>query len=272
MEHGDAVRSAGPRTRTKKKPQRNDALLRYLIAHGEFEAALLFSKGQYVFYDRVNRGLRPKGISPQTLMTALIGEPVDSGWLPPGIVRWGSGTGGTFMVKFIPPCRHTLRLPSFDQEGYCEMTLPLPGLVFAGASHESSGSRGAVFYVWALADEEFRPTARLYHAPLPNVYPEGRVCWGTDPAPKVSWQTFDGAWQLFTFSRFNRSHCSGKSVREPSDVLRLLESLTSAARYPVADLVPFAHSQSVSSGQTALIRTVEAATRAFLQMEEVETE
>lgn len=283
LEHGDEVgatarelladtpKRARPKTGRK---DRKDALLRHLIEHGEFDAALLFSGGQYVFYDRVGKELRPKGVSAQTMMTAFIGEPVDSGWLPPGIVRWGSGAAGTFMLKYIPPGRHTLRFTSSDEGGreHREMAFPLPGLLFAGASHARDGGRGAVFYVWALAETEFSPTARLYHAPLPNVYPEGHICWGTDAVPKVSWKTFDGAWQLFTYSRFSRAMCSGKSVREQGDVLKLLESLAQTERYPVEDLVPFEHRHTTMSGRVHLIKTVDAATRALLLMEEVDAE
>src|SRR5947209_18586585 len=86
------------------------ALLRHLAAHAEYDAALLFTQGQHVFYYRREGELLSKGVSAQTLRAAFVEEPVDSGWLPEGVVRWGSGQAGTFLVKFIPPGKHTLPL------------------------------------------------------------------------------------------------------------------------------------------------------------------
>ena len=59
--------------RKKKRAERSDALLRYLIEHEEFDVALLFTKGMYILYRRADRELIPKGLSPETLRAGLDG-------------------------------------------------------------------------------------------------------------------------------------------------------------------------------------------------------
>ncbi len=85
-------------------------LLRHLASHATYEAALLFTQGQYLFYSHHGDALQCKGVSAQTLRAAFVEEPVDSGWLPKEVMRWGSGPAGTFIVKFVPPAIHTLHL------------------------------------------------------------------------------------------------------------------------------------------------------------------
>src|SRR5437588_6114061 len=86
------------------------ALIRHLAVHAQYEAALLFTCGQYVLYYHNGAELICKGLSAQTLRAAFVEEPVDSGWLPEGVVRWGSGPAGTFMVKYIPPGKLQIHL------------------------------------------------------------------------------------------------------------------------------------------------------------------
>src|SRR5712691_5513853 len=82
------------------------SLMRHLVAHAEYHAALLFTRGQYLLYDRQGGEVRVKGVSAQALRAAFAEEPVDSGWLPPGVIRYGLGPAGTFFVRLIPASRH----------------------------------------------------------------------------------------------------------------------------------------------------------------------
>src|SRR5947207_11138226 len=125
--------------RKKKRAERPDALLRYLIEHEEFDAALLFTKGMYILYRRAGRELIPKGLSPATLRAAFVGESVDSGWLSPDVKRCGSGPTGPLAVKFIPPGKHTLRLSTGEPSKPLVVSVALPGLVFRGVNAVSGG-------------------------------------------------------------------------------------------------------------------------------------
>ena len=241
--------------KTGAEPQAS-LLLRHLASHAACEAALLFTQGQYLFYSRHGDALQCKGVSAQTLRAAFVEEPVDSGWLPTGVMRWGSGPGGTFIVKFVPPALHALRLSTQDPSQPRMVTVPLPGLVFAGVH--------TTYYVWALREDTFAPSASLFRAPLPNVSSDGHICFGSNHPPGVSWETVDVAWRLFIDSPFNADMVGGKSVSFAQDVRRQLLALAAAkaTTYPVDDLRP--HVEGFSLSEPAAMQTVEDVVERYL--------
>jgi len=236
VEHADA--GAKPKRRLigrKRRPGRKDALLLWLLENEEYDLALLFSKGQYILYYRDGQEYRPKGVSPETMRAAFVEEPVDSGWLSPDIKRCGTGPAGSFVVKYVPPGKHTLQFTAQSPSYPAVVTAPLPGLVFAGVNSGKEGSV-ATYYVWALGVAEFDPQAGLYHAPLPNVYEDGRICFGENRPPEVARQTIDKAWDLFINSPFTGAMIAGKSKAHGQDVCSQLLALAGLERYPVEDL------------------------------------
>ncbi len=240
VEHADGLGNGAVRTKRRKQTQAESpaALLRLLIEHAEYDLALLFTKGQYILYQRVGRELRVKVISPATLRAAFVEEPVDSGWLSPDIVRCGSGPAGAFVVKYVPAGRTSLQFSTQGRQTARACVVPLPPLVFAGVNAPFNGAH-ASYYVWAIGGSQFDPKAPLYHAPLPNVYGDGRICFGSNAVPEVGRQSVDKAWQLFITSPFTGEVVSGKSRLHPQDVRNLLLTLEGAERYPVEDLAAF---------------------------------
>jgi PRTRC genetic system protein B len=217
----------------KRKEATASALIRHLAAHAQYDAALLFTRGQFILYYRQGEELICKGLAAEHLRAAFVEEPVDSGWLPEGVVRYGSGRAGPFFVKFIPPGKHQLHLSTEKTASPSMIVPPLPALVFAGV--------GTTCYVWALQSERYDSSVPLYHAPLPNIHPDGHVCWGLNNPPEISAQTLEEAWRLFIRSPFNQDLSAGKSQAYRQDVRRQLLALTKAKApvYPVDDLVPF---------------------------------
>ena len=143
------------------------------------------------------------------------------------------------MVKFIPPSSQTIYLTLGGAKAPSPCKLPLPALVFAGVnSAVSTEGGGTTYYIWALQEEQFHPSAKLWHAPFPNVYPDGRICFGDVRVPEVSWKTIDKSWQLFLESRFTTSMIEGKSGRHSADVREQLLACQSLSRYPTDDLQP----------------------------------
>ncbi len=262
----DGSRDQQGTRRKQEEAERPDALLRYLIEHEEFDVALLFTRGMYILYRRVGQELIPKGLSPATLRAAFVGEPVDSGWLSPDVKRCGSGPTGPFAVKFIPPGKHTLRLGTGDPSQPLEVSVPLPGLVFAGVNAASTGTQ-ATYYVWAIQEEEFDPTATLFHAPLTNVYSNGRICFGENHPPEAGRETIDRAWGLFIDSLFTGEMAEGKSRQHPQEVRRLLLTLEQVNRYPVEDLERFER-QSGRYPPSPAVQTVSDAVEKYILMEE----
>jgi hypothetical protein len=48
-------------------------------------------------------------------------QAVDTGWLPDGLVRWGTSPAGSWLVKFIPPGYHTLLFTTLNMEHFKEL-------------------------------------------------------------------------------------------------------------------------------------------------------
>jgi PRTRC genetic system protein B len=200
------------------------------------EAALLFLKGQFALrYHDSSKGTAIKLLSPESVRAAISNTPVDSGWLPAAVRRWGCTQKGEYAVMFISPARHTLRLTNtwkerFPGRRYLSVDVPLPGLVFAG--------RGAHYYVWACTGKP-APEAPLYQAPLPNVHDDGLICYGDNHPPEAGPRSIEKAWRLFINTPFNDHLRGGPSKQYPDDVREKLLSLAEAqaSAYPTDDLV-----------------------------------
>ncbi len=209
-----------------------------LAAH----AALLFLEGQYALYHDSNGEAALKMLSPASVRAAFGKLPVDSGWLAPAVRRWGHTPKGEYAVMFLPAGIYPLRLThdeAVKADGarrFARLEVPLPALVFAG--------RGTAYAVWACAETEPAPTATACHAPLPNVHPDGAICFGENHPPKASPATIQAAWELFIASPFNGHLARGKSRAHADDVRLQLLALatnktmeTGSNTYPIRDLV-----------------------------------
>ncbi len=120
------------------------------------------------------------------------------------------------------------------------LRVPLPPLVLLRTTVEDRAPQYQVYAVKA------RPTvldAPLFHAPLPNVFGSGSICWGS--VRRVSDDSLSGSslvadWDVLLGSPFGDHAVSGKSRTHPHDIRRkLLELESRTARvYPRSDLIP----------------------------------
>ena len=79
------------------------------LAGTGIEMEVLLMRGQTMLHYQEQDGReRYKMVSGAALKAAFAGEPTDSGWLPPGVVRWGELVRGTFVALWIPPRVHTI--------------------------------------------------------------------------------------------------------------------------------------------------------------------
>lgn len=193
-------------------------------------ALLIVNDEQFVYWTKERGGEQCKSLSPEDVQAAFALQSVDSGWLPPGVVRWGRSGGAEWLIKFIPAGRHMLTFHLPDQPPR-EVTLRLPPLLFAGREYS--------YHVWAVKKREFSPMAALFHAPLPNINDGGKICFGGNRLPLASPKTIDAAWRLFVQAPFNNTWVGGKSHRYPKNILDVLLSPEVTRRgYPLRDLVP----------------------------------
>ena len=204
-------------------------------ASADETAALLFITGdQYLFRSRRKDGaLIYKFVSPAAVRAAFAEETIDSGWLPAtlNVRRWGIGKEGEWILVAFPPQKHRLLFAQEKRDSPIALNVPLPALAFFGYARR--------YYVWAFQDDELQGHTPLFAAPLPNVHPDGGICFGQNVVAPASAQTISGVWQLFCDSPFNDHLVSDKSRRHAKDVRVQLMDLASQQRrrYPRADLV-----------------------------------
>jgi hypothetical protein len=176
-------------------------------------------------YDRQGKPAAAFELDPRDLAAAFAGQTVTTGLLPQGCLWVGRMGGEEALGLYLPPARHTLRFATgalYD--------VPLPGLVLLG--------NGARYHAWAVKAYPRAESERLFHAPLPNVSAEGRVCPGNILFPTASAATLRQAAQLFLESEFNADLSNGKVRSHKGSVLPFLRELSGADVFPLDELLP----------------------------------
>lgn len=140
------------------------------------------------------------------------------------------------VVEYRPPQKTGLYFDGSD----APLRVPLPGLLMIRVTADEKAPQYGVFAVKQRPETLDTP---LFHAPIPNVFNSGAICWGT-----VQWVTDDalrGAtladdWTMLLGSSFGDHAVGGKSKREPRDIRKLLIDLEAkkARTYPKRDLIP----------------------------------
>jgi PRTRC genetic system protein B len=168
-------------------------------------------------------------VSARDVALALLREvPLASGILPQGALWWGQGKDGVMVALWRPPQVWPVALQMEAFQPPRRLRLPMPGLVFV-----CQAGRSPLVYA-----AKRRPTSvedPIYHAPLFNVFRDGRTCPGTHKYP----QDIGEIPESFFMSFFTpTADHAGRSKRYPSNLLRLWEELDGKKRYPLGDMVP----------------------------------
>lgn len=230
-----------PEAETWLAAQTEVAAARYtlqLIAQAQ--CALYFLDAQLLYVKAEDGVLHSKFISTEGAREAFSYEAFDSHWLPPRIRRWGHQAQGRWAVQFTSPANYEIELPAHptgpeEMRAPLRLRLNLPGLVFMGMRN--------IYRLWAIAESEFDPHALIYHAPLPNIYSDGRICFGANTPPEVVAPNLDQAWDLFLRSPYTCAHTSGRSLAYPEHICPALIAYAQRADpdapYPVEDMCPY---------------------------------
>jgi hypothetical protein len=108
------------------------------------------------------------------------------------------------------------------------LKLPMPGLIFLC-------SPGRPPRIFAAKKRPRDAHQVIYHAPLFNVFGDGRTCAGTHKFPV----DIEEIPESFFTSFFTREAIyGGRSKKYPKDLLQLWEELDGQKRYPLGDLMP----------------------------------
>lgn len=141
------------------------------------------------------------------------------------------------IVEYRPPQKTGL----FVDGAETALRVPLPGLIMVRTEAAESGS--PQYGVYAVKTRPETLDVPLFHAPLPNVFASGTICWGTVPrVDEAALRSTSLAvdWTVLLGSAFGDHAVGGKSKREPRDIRKLLIALEAkqARRYPTGDLIP----------------------------------
>lgn len=162
---------------------------------------------------------------------ALLGNiPQSTGILPRDVISMGRYDGHDLIIKYVKPKRRNLVVT--DAGVTTTRSIVTPPLVWSG-----SGTR---YRLYALNTTRW-PTehTRLYHAPFPNVYPNGTICWGTTGSALVANNTTIDTMLARFFESMFASHLDNlRSRANPGSVLSFWETITNEKSYPLGDLVP----------------------------------
>jgi hypothetical protein len=204
------------------------------------QAAILVLRDEFLLVANNDGEITQKYISSAAVRQAFAAEPIDSGWIPEGVRRWGVCPKGTWMLRHHPPAVYSAWLP----ERKHQVRTPMPALIFFGI--------GKAYYVWAMKGERFDPKGQLWNAPCANVNALGLICWGSNPHQGAA-TGFDQMWKLFWEAPFSGDHEAGANRRMAELARRKVE------RFPEEVLTPLSH--RLLRNQATLEAVVERLTR-----------
>ena len=140
------------------------------------------------------------------------------------------------VVKYRRPQKTGIFIEGSD----APVRVPLPPLLLIRTTNENKNPQ---YQVYAVKERPTALDAPLFHAPLPNIYAAGSICWGSvyradDAALQTNSLVAD--WRVFLGSPFGDHLVNGKSRSHPHDIRQKLFELEArnARVYPKSDLVP----------------------------------
>lgn len=194
------------------------------------DAALYFLPDGHFMLSHLDggHGLITKFLAPEDVAAAMSSQTKDSGWLGEGIMRAGRGQRGDWFVYRVPAWKLTLHLTTLRPG---PITIPIPATVLIGV--------GPSYYLFAAKDSQVTPRSQIFKAPFPNIYSNGRICWGNNQRPPANPLKAASVWKLFFETPFNNHLSNGKSESCDKDVNEKLVQLADshARQYPARDLV-----------------------------------
>ena len=112
--------------------------------------------------------------------------------------------------------------------------IPLPNLLLIRTSTGKTPS----YQVYAVKQRPETLDEELFHAPLPNVYSSGSICWGTIRHDQIDSASLQADWNRLLGTRFGSHACSGKSKSHQRDIREKWLSFSPRKRvYPKNDLI-----------------------------------
>ena len=115
------------------------------------------------------------------------------------------------------------------------LRVPLPGLILIRTCQADTPQ----YQLYAVKRRPKSLTAPLYHAPLPNVFSSGSICWGSVPQAVANGASLSADWERLLGSPFGSHAVGGKSQASRQDIRPLLLKIAADNKrtYPTGDLI-----------------------------------
>lgn len=183
--------------------------------------------GHFLFKYLKDETWQSKFVTIDDVAAALANVENDSGWLGEGILRAGRCAQGEWFVYTEPAQKITIQVTTSD---LAQITIPIPATILIGVGHK--------YFLYAL-NGFAKPNAPLYHAPFPNVYGHGRICWGSNRPPAAHHKHAKTVWNMFFQTPFNTHLAGQKSQAYKGNVMEQLVKLSNAhaEEYPLDDML-----------------------------------
>jgi len=152
-----------------------------------------------------------------------------TGLLPNNTLWWKNTRGGPVFAIYIEPKVWRLALEERIDKPPKRFTIPLPGFIFLCM-------QGQAPWVVACKKKPTKETDIVYHAPLANLFRNGKSCPGSHKYPT---RIADIAPSFFTAFFTATADLRGRSKKYPDNVIKLWKSLEGKKKYPYDDLVDF---------------------------------
>jgi len=167
-------------------------------------------------------------VSAMDVAQALSRElPTNTGLLPKNILWWANSSEGPIFALWEESKVWKLALQEEALQAPRRFECPMPGLVFLCTP-------GKTPWVFAVKRRPTKPSDIVYHAPLCNLFSNGRVCPGNHKFPMEVAKIPDSFFRSF-FSA--TAELRNRSVMFPENVVHLWEFLNKKSKYPMDDLV-----------------------------------
>ncbi len=150
-----------------------------------------------------------------------------SGLLPDKTLWWQNTRSGPVVAIYVEPQIRLLALQTDIKTQPRRFKVPMPGLIFLCRP-------GSAPWVYAVKKKPTKETDIVFHAPLANVFNNGRSCPGSHSFP----HRVADIVQSFFISFFSATaDLRNRSKKFPENVLHLWEFLDGKKKYPMEDLI-----------------------------------
>jgi hypothetical protein len=169
-----------------------------------------------------------KVVSAMDIAHALAGElSFGSGLLPTNTLWWQNTRSGPVVAIYVEPQVRIITLQESIKKQPRRFKVPMPGLIFLCRPASAP-------WVYAVKRKPTKEKDAVFHAPLANIFNNGRSCPGSHKFPV----RVGDIPQSFFISFFSATaDLRNRSKKFPQNVIHLWEFLDGKKKYPMDDLV-----------------------------------